>query len=114
MKSVKFNDLVADDLIQDAIVRNDFLGFKEDYLGIHCLIKIHKIHRFVEIGTSSGNGTRVIGHAMGISKWKFWENTKKKLYSIDVPPGTDPKIIYPGAEDGHPHKAGVACDLPYT
>jgi len=113
MKKIKFNEKVTKELTKGAIIRTGFPGFKEDYLGIHSLIKISKIHHFMEIGTSSGEGTKVIANAIGLQKWKFWENYGKKLYSIDVPPGTNPKIIYPGAEDGHPKKAGAACDYPY-
>lgn len=114
MKKIEFKKLVTRSNTINAVVRNDFPGFKEDYLGIHVLIQKYNISTFLEIGTSTGNGTRVIANAMGIHRWMFWKNVGKKLCSIDVPPGTDPKIIYPGAEDGHPQKAGAACDLPYT
>ncbi len=104
-----------------AIIRNDFPGFKEDYLVIHCLIRKYKPKTFMEIGTSSGMGTKVICNALGLKRdfWKFWKRKEEKIekeikvFSIDVPPGTDPKILYPHGEDGHPKKAGEMCHLPY-
>lgn len=114
MKKVKFSEIVSSDLSRGAIIRNDFPGFREDYLGIHALIRKYHPKRFLEIGTSAGNGTRVIANALGMHQYMLWKNIGKKLYSIDVPPGTNPKIIYPGAEDGHPQVAGSACELPFT
>ena len=37
-----------------------------------------------------------------------------RVISIDVPPGSDPSIIYPEKEDGHPDKAGKNCTFAYT
>jgi hypothetical protein len=65
----------------------------------------------MEIGTSSGLGTLVICKAMGISRLSM---NKRKVYSIDVLPGTDPTILYPGGEDGHPARAGERCAYPYA
>lgn len=67
---------------------------------------------FLEIGTSSGSGTKVICQAMGLKR--FFSRKDRSVFSIDVPPNTDPKKIYPGGEDGHPKKAGSACNLPFT
>lgn len=114
MKKTKYTQIVTKKLKENAILRLGFPGFKEDYLGIHCLIRKYMPSTFGEIGTSSGEGTNIIGNALGLSKLLFWKNFNKKLYSIDVPPGTNPKKIYPGSEDGHPAKAGVMCRLPYT
>lgn len=114
MKKIKYQQIVTRKLRQGAIIRTGFVGFKEDYLGIHCLIRKYLPLTFGEIGTSSGAGTNIICNAMGISRYFFWKNKGKKVYSIDVPPGTDPKKIYPGAEDGHPQKAGALCRFPYT
>lgn len=111
MKKISFSRIVTDRYIKGALIRNDFPGFKEDYLTIHCLIKKYKPFRFMEIGTSTGKGTNVICNAMGISRFfpKNWE----RVMSLDVPPGTDSKKIYPGAEDGHPRRAGMYCKRKY-
>lgn len=110
---MKYEDIVKDPYQEGAIIRDEFPGFKEDYLVIHSLIRKYQPKRFMEIGTSTGGGTNVICNAMGIRR--FLPTPGKKVMSIDVPPGTDPKEIYPGdtPEDGHPEKAGMYCRFPY-
>ena len=66
----------------------------------------------MEIGTSSGIGTEIICKAMGLRR--SGGSPEKVVYSLDVPPGTNPKILYPEGEDGHPRKAGYKCKFPYT
>ncbi|MEN9582795.1 MAG: hypothetical protein RL641_749 [Candidatus Parcubacteria bacterium] len=135
MQSIKFSELAVSPYSDNAIVRNDFPGFREDYLAIHSLIRKYQPKTLMEIGTSSGSGTTVICHAMGVkknwwnsnkyvnallvsigmkSKFRKNKNESKKVFSIDVPPGTDPSVIYPGAEDGHPLLTGRNCYFPYT
>jgi predicted O-methyltransferase YrrM len=98
-KILRFCDVVSLPYSKNAIIRDDFPGFKEDYLALHCIIRKYKPRRFIEIGTSTGSGTNVICRAIGIHR--KWINFKK-VFSIDVPPGTNPDIIYPDHEDGHP------------
>ncbi len=121
IKTINYKSLVTAKLASGTFIRKDFPGFEEDYLVIHCLIRKYKPRRFMEIGTSTGLGTKVIAQALMIKRLNFVSRLLKKtvfsknvLYSIDVPPGTDSKIIYPGKEDGHPDKAGKYCDLPYV
>lgn len=111
MFEIRFNQIVRAPYSNNAFIRNDFPGFKEDYSVLHCLIKKYKPNYFMEIGTGSGLGTKVISKAMGIKR--FWLNPGKKVYSLDVPPGTDPKIMYPDGGEGHPSKAGSDCNFPY-
>jgi len=117
IKQFSYSQIKRSLLIRDAIIRSDFSGFKEDYLTIHYLIKKFKARVLAEIGTSAGLGTNVICKAIGIKKWQFWKKMPfggaPLVFSIDVPPGTDPKIIYPHGEDGHPFKAGMYCKYPY-
>jgi len=114
IKKVKYREIVTPKLKKGAAIRSGFPGFKEDYLALHCLLRKNQIKSVLEIGTSSGLGTRVICNALGLHKFYFWRNFGKKVVSIDVLPGTNPKIIYPEGEDGHPQVAGELCDLPYT
>jgi hypothetical protein len=110
---VAYEAIVKAPYHKGAFIRDDFPGFKEDYLAIHCLIRKYQPRRIVEIGTSTGSGTNVICKAMGIRR--FWFNPGRAVISIDVPPGTDRNVIYPGEnpEDGHPAKAGEHCRFPY-
>jgi hypothetical protein len=112
MENIGFSEIVKLPYSSNAVIRSDFPGFKEDYLTIHSLIRKYKPKTIMEIGTSSGLGTKVICNAMGIKK--LGRNNKNiKVYSIDVPLGTDPTIIYPHGEDGHPKKPGIYCKLPF-
>ena len=111
--TLKYEEVVRAPYDRGAIVRDDFPGFREDYLAIHCLIREYRPRRIVEIGTSTGSGTNVLCRAMRIRR--FWYNGGRRVLSIDVPPGTDSSIIYPGdePEDGHPAEAGSECRFPY-
>jgi len=112
MIKVGYNEIVKLPYSEDAVERCDFPGFKEDYLVLHSLIKKYHPRRFMEIGTSTGLGTKVICKAMGLAR--FRRTPGKIVFSLDVPPGTDPKILYPLGEDGHPRRAGHKCKFPYT
>lgn len=113
-----YGSIVKKPYSERAITREDFPGFREDYLAIHSLIRRYKPTSLLEIGTSAGTGTNVICNAMGIRRGlrEFFGEQPARVYSIDVPPGTDPKRIYPDKhpEDGHPERAGVNCRFPYT
>jgi hypothetical protein len=111
MFNIAYSEIVKPPYSDDAFIRRDFPGFKEDYLVLHSLIRKYQPGRFMEIGTSVGLGTKVICRAMGLKR--FHRNLNKSVYSLDVPPGTDPKILYPGGEDGHPVIAGYKCHFPY-
>lgn len=110
---VPFDEIVTRELRRGAVKRKDFPGFREDYLAVHCLIRAHKPQRILEIGTSTGRGTKVICKAMSDKRWRP-DDTKDRVLSLDVPPGTDPTIRYPEGEDGHPEKAGRDNPFPYT
>lgn len=114
---MKFSTQTVTDVVQapysnGAIIREDFPGFREDYLVIYSLIRKHNPKHLMEIGTSTGKGTNVLCKAMGLKR--YWLQPKDKtVHSIDVPPGTDPNVLYPEKEDGHPEKAGMYCKYPY-
>lgn len=101
---IKFQDLKDSEYSKDAITRNDFPGFYEDYLSIHCLIKKYKPSSIMEIGTSSGMGTNIICNAM----------EGRKVFSIDLPSDFPNELMYPNKEDGKPEVPGVHCKFPYT
>ena len=54
-----YADIVKEPYKKGAIIRSDFPGFKEDYLAIHSIIRTYHPARLLEIGTSTGNGTKV-------------------------------------------------------
>jgi hypothetical protein len=113
---VPFDEVVTPPYSEGAIVRDDFPGFREDYLAVHSLLRRHRPASLLEIGTSTGNGTNVICNALGIRRGLrrlLGGAQPARVVSIDVPPGTDPSVIYPEGEDGHPKRAGANCRFPY-
>lgn len=115
IKKIKYAEIVKKPYSEGAITRNDFPGFKEDYLVIHSVLRKYKPNNILEIGTNIGSGTNIICNAMGVRRGLLGKLLDKgKVISIDVPPGSDPTLIYPEKEDGHPDKAGKNCTFPYT
>jgi len=108
-----FSAVVRVPYSKGAWIRNDFPGFREDYLVVHSLIRRYGPRRIMEIGTSTGRGTNVLCRAVGLRRFGF-RSRGRAVLSIDVPAGTDPSILYPDKEDGHPSKAGMECRYPYT
>lgn len=110
--SNKFTNLIFNDEflnpqnVSNCILRDDFPGFKEDYITIHLLIKKYKPFNIIEIGTNSGIGTNIICNAM----------SGNPVFSIDLPKEYDMSIIYnaKNPEDGRPKNVGECCKLPYT
>lgn len=115
IKKINYESIVKLPYCKEAVIRDDFPGFKEDYIAIHSIIRKFKPNRIMEVGTSTGLGTNVICNAMMVQKGILgFLHGKRKVISIDVPPGTDAAIIYPDGEDGHPQKPGENCSYPYT
>jgi len=74
MKKIKYNDIINDDSISNAIENTEFIGFREDYYIIHCLISKWKPDHIFEIGTCTGNGCRIMKNA----------NTNSKITTLDI------------------------------
>ncbi len=64
MIDIPFFEIVKPPFSDGAIERNDFPGFREDYLVLHSLIRKYKPATFMEIGTCDGQGARLIVNAM--------------------------------------------------
>jgi hypothetical protein len=60
MIKVDYTKIVKEDLIYGAQINNEFIGFKEDYLVIHCLISEWRPKSIFEIGTCTGMGCLVM------------------------------------------------------
>jgi hypothetical protein len=115
---IPFEIVVCEPYRSGAIERTDFPGFREDYLVLHSLIRRYHPRRFLEIGTSVGYGTNVICNAMGLraGPLRHFTTSDREVLSIDVPPGTNSKQIYPdeSPEDSHPARAGARCRFSYV
>jgi len=100
------DDYLEQKNLQTAIYRDDFPGFKEDYMAIHLIIKKFKPQTLMEIGTNSGYGTNIICNAM----------EGRKVFSIDLPADYQMEKIYSkvNPEDGRPSNVGIMCKFPFT
>lgn len=65
---IEYSKFSNSEYSSDALINSEFIGFEEDYLIIHCLLKKHKPNVIFEIGTSSGNGCKVIRNSCPNSK----------------------------------------------
>jgi cephalosporin hydroxylase len=64
MNKIKYTDIItSNDLIRNALINDEFIGFTEDYLIIHCLISEWKPKRIFEIGTNTGRGCLIMKNA---------------------------------------------------
>lgn len=98
-KKIKFDDIVDENNIGDAIINDSWPGFKEDYLLIHSLIRTYLPNSFFEIGTSQGIGTNIICNAM----------KGNPVYSIELP-----YMRYPENQMQPLKNPGHKCNFPYT
>lgn len=74
LKKIEYKDIVKEELIKNAIENTEFIGFKEDYYVIHCLISEWKPLHIFEIGTNTGNGCRIMKNA----------NKESKITTLDI------------------------------
>ena len=91
--------------IKDALIHDVYIGFREDYLCLHSLLRRHMPQTILEIGTNIGSGVNVMARAVPTAK----------IYSLDLDYATmkiNPKQ-YPIGADGE-DRVGSAVTVPYT
>lgn len=93
--------------IGDAILNEEYYGFKEDYLCIHSLIRRYRPSTFFEIGTNMGTGTNIICNA--VYKYYFDAN----IYSLDLPTELAHVSLQHPISEGKGDKVGSLCKLPF-
>lgn len=111
MKEVTYESTLYD--TDDAILNEEFTGFKEDYLILHSLIRKYKPKTFFEIGTNMGTGTQIISNAI------IWDNNRKEdlhfeFYSLDLPTELAHISLQHPISEGKGDKVGSFCKFPYT
>lgn len=90
---------------EDALIHDEYTGFKEDYLCIHSLLRKYKPRKILEIGTNIGSGVNVMAKAV----------PNAKIYSLDLDYTTmrlDSRQ-YPIGSEGE-DRVGSAVRVPYT
>jgi hypothetical protein len=99
-----FADIYNHQIGIDAIINNEFTGFKEDYLILHCLLKMHNPKTVFEIGTNMGRGTEIICNAV----------PNATVYSLDLPTELAHISLQHPINEGHGDKVGSLCKRPFT
>lgn len=104
--------------IDDAILNEEFTGFKEDYLILHSLIRRYKPKTFFEIGTNCGTGTNIICNAMKLFMAFDADHptiqTEGNVYSLDLPTELAHISLQHPISEGKGDKVGINCQFPYT
>ncbi len=98
MKEIKLENVASKDLVEGAILNNEYQGFKEDYLVVHSLIRKYSPTSLMEVGTNKGTGTKIMCNA----------NPSMKVYSLDLPYELADVSL---SEGNH---TGSYCKFPFT
>lgn len=99
-----YNDIADPVVLEDAIENNEYVGFKEDYHVLHCLMRAYLPKRVLEIGTNMGRGTLIIKNAI----------TEGEVFSLDLPSELAHISLQSLVHDGRGDKVGSECYLPFT
>lgn len=91
--------------IEDALIHDAYIGFREDYLCIHSLLRRYKPRVILEIGTNIGSGVNVMARAV----------PNAKIYSLDLDYDTMRlnSKQYPIGANGE-DRVGSAVTVPYV
>jgi hypothetical protein len=104
MKTQTFADIYNPNIAFGAIINDEFKGFKEDYLLLHCLVKMYAPKSVFEIGTNMGRGTEIICNAV----------PNAKVYSLDLPTELAHVSLQHPISEGKGDKVGSLCKKPFT
>jgi len=118
MQHRKFAEIVTPELAGDAIINDEFPGFREDYLVLHSLIRVHlrdtfplRSVRFLEIGTNVGTGTNIIYNALirrGCRKCGKKKRYEPTVFTMDLPlQDAHVSLQHPGNRTGNRIKFDV-------
>jgi predicted O-methyltransferase YrrM len=99
----KYEDVLFD--IEGAWIHDEYIGFKQDYLILHSLLRRYKPKSILEIGTNIGSGINVMATAL----------PEAKIYSLDLPFDIMQENTkqYPVGSEGE-DRVGSAAKFPYT
>lgn len=99
---MRFADIVTPELSAGAILNEEFRGFREDYLVLHCLMRRAQPRRIFEVGTNKGTGTQILKNAVPMAE----------VLTLDLPPELAHASLR--RPDGKGHEIGMYCKLPFT
>jgi hypothetical protein len=74
MNRITSKEIITTELSSRAIINDEFKGFREDYLVIHCLLRKWNPRTLFEIGTNHGRGTKIMKNAV----------SECKIFTLDI------------------------------
>jgi len=98
-----YTDIVTPELSEGAIINDEFTGFREDYLVLHCLLKNFQPKTVWELGCNMGTGTNIICNAVPVAK----------VYSFDLPTELAHISLQHPISEGKGDRVGERCKLPF-
>jgi precorrin-6B methylase 2 len=104
MKQTTFDKIVKGELQNGAILNEEYQGFKEDYLVLHCLLRKYKPKTLLEVGTNMGTGTNIICNAI----------PDAKVISLDLPYEMADVSLQSPVSEGKGMNTGSYCKFPFT
>ncbi len=105
MKKQTFEEIYDAVECADAIINDEYVGFKQDYLMLHALLRKYKPKSVFEIGCNRGVGTKIIKNAVG---------SLVPVFSLDLPTELAHISLQHPINEGKGDKVGEYCDLPFT
>ncbi len=114
MEEITYQEALFD--TGDAILNQEYEGFKEDYLILHSLIRKHKPETFFEVGTNMGTGTNIICNGMNyiVETDEGEAMVVTPVYSLDLPTELAHKSLQHPISEGKGDKVGSVCRFPFT
>lgn len=104
MTNQTFKDVFSEREAKDAVINDEYQGFREDYLVLHCLLRKYKPASVFEIGTNMGTGTKIIKNALPLAD----------VFSLDLPTELAHISLQHPINEGKGDSVGHRCDLPFT
>lgn len=104
MKKIKSTDIITPELEAGAIYNDEFEGFHQDYLVLHCLLRKHEPKSIFEIGTNMGTGTNIICNAAPLAK----------VFSLDLPTELCHQSLQHPISEGKGDNVGSNCKRVFT
>lgn len=105
MTEVSYEETLYD--YKDAILNEEYEGFKQDYLVLHSLLRRYRPASYFEIGTNMGTGTNIACNA--IYQYHF----DAVIYSLDLPTELAHTSLQHPISEGKGDRVGANCKFPY-
>jgi len=104
MNKIKSTDIITPELEEGAIYNDEFTGFHQDYLVLHCLIKKYQPKSIFEIGTNMGTGTCILKNAF----------PEAVVFTLDLPTELAHVSLQHPISENKGDSVGHKCKLPFV